>query len=51
MVEGEVYAVETFGSTGRGHVDDEGECSHYARVAEAGFKQIRYGMERVNVCI
>eukprot|EP00756_Hemistasia_phaeocysticola_P021598 Hpha_TRINITY_DN15783_c3_g8::TRINITY_DN15783_c3_g8_i2::g.38264::m.38264/K01265/map; methionyl aminopeptidase len=29
MEEGEVYAIETFGSTGRGHVNEEGECSHY----------------------
>merc|ERR1712107_479534 len=29
MEEGEVYAIETFGTTGRGHVYGEGECSHY----------------------
>lgn len=29
MVEGEVYAIETFGSTGKGIVRDEGEVSHY----------------------
>eukprot|EP00359_Climacostomum_virens_P009996 CAMPEP_0204908706 /NCGR_PEP_ID=MMETSP1397-20131031/7603_1 /ASSEMBLY_ACC=CAM_ASM_000891 /TAXON_ID=49980 /ORGANISM="Climacostomum Climacostomum virens, Strain Stock W-24" /LENGTH=368 /DNA_ID=CAMNT_0052078327 /DNA_START=1435 /DNA_END=2538 /DNA_ORIENTATION=+ len=29
MEEGEFYAIETFGSTGRGVVHDEGECSHY----------------------
>eukprot|EP01062_Namystynia_karyoxenos_P032337 TRINITY_DN2383_c0_g1_i4.p1 TRINITY_DN2383_c0_g1~~TRINITY_DN2383_c0_g1_i4.p1 ORF type:complete len:523 (+),score=190.87 TRINITY_DN2383_c0_g1_i4:226-1569(+) len=29
MEEGEVYAIETFGSTGKGHVYDDGECSHY----------------------
>eukprot|EP01053_Blabericola_migrator_P001461 Blabericola_migrator_1__1460@NODE_1385_length_4665_cov_90_290126_g927_i0_p1_GENE_NODE_1385_length_4665_cov_90_290126_g927_i0NODE_1385_length_4665_cov_90_290126_g927_i0_p1_ORF_typecomplete_len442_score97_89Peptidase_M24/PF00557_24/5_1e39_NODE_1385_length_4665_cov_90_290126_g927_i032454570 len=29
MEEGEVYAIETFASTGRGKVEDEGVCSHY----------------------
>jgi methionine aminopeptidase type II len=29
MEEGELYAIETFGSTGRGVVHDDGECSHY----------------------
>ena len=29
MEEGEVYAIETFGSTGKGFVRDDGECSHY----------------------
>lgn len=31
MVEGEVYAIETFGSTGRGSIREEGECSHYMK--------------------
>lgn len=30
MEEGETFAIETFGSTGRGFVLPEGECSHYA---------------------
>ena len=30
MEENEFFAIETFGSTGRGHVHEEGECSHYA---------------------
>lgn len=30
MEEGEAFAIETFGSTGRGYVLPEGECSHYA---------------------
>ena len=29
MEEGEMYAIETFGSTGKGQVHDNGECSHY----------------------
>jgi methionyl aminopeptidase len=31
MEEGELYAIETFGSTGRGFVIEDMECSHYAR--------------------
>ena len=29
MEEGEMYAIETFASTGKGSVHDDGECSHY----------------------
>lgn len=29
MEEGEIYAIETFGSTGNGYVREDGECSHY----------------------
>ena len=29
MEEGEVYAIETFASTGKGIVFDNGDCSHY----------------------
>ncbi|CAK7568578.1 MAG: Methionine aminopeptidase 2 [Sporothrix epigloea] len=35
MEEGEVFAIETFGSTGNGYVRDEGECSHYAKRSDA----------------
>lgn len=35
MEEGEYYAIETFGSTGRGRVIEEGECSHYAKIYDA----------------
>jgi methionyl aminopeptidase len=31
MEENEFYAIETFGSTGRGRVDDVGDCSHYMK--------------------
>lgn len=34
MEEGDYFALETFGSTGRGEVHDEGETSHYARAVE-----------------
>lgn len=35
MEEGETYAIETFGSTGKGYVRDDLECSHYAKVDNA----------------
>ncbi|EEP80723.1 hypothetical protein UREG_05565 [Uncinocarpus reesii 1704] len=35
MEEGETYAIETFGSTGKGYVRDDMEVSHYARVPDA----------------
>ncbi|EJD03829.1 peptidase M24A, methionine aminopeptidase [Fomitiporia mediterranea MF3/22] len=35
MEEGEYFAIETFGSTGRGHVVESGDCSHYARKVDA----------------
>jgi len=31
MEEGEIYAIETFGSTGRGYVLEDMECSHYMK--------------------
>jgi methionyl aminopeptidase len=31
MEENEFYAIETFGTTGKGIVNEDGECSHYAR--------------------
>jgi methionyl aminopeptidase len=31
MEENEFYAIETFGSTGRGRVDDAPDCSHYMK--------------------
>lgn len=34
MEEGEIYAIETFGSTGKGYVHEDGECSHYMREFE-----------------
>ncbi|EXJ77686.1 methionyl aminopeptidase [Capronia epimyces CBS 606.96] len=35
MEEGEIFAIETFGSTGRGYVVDDLEVSHYALHADA----------------
>lgn len=41
LEEGDLFAIETFGSTGRGYVDDGGECSHYAKNPESGFVPLR----------
>lgn len=41
MEEGETFAIETFGSTGKGVVFKEGECSHYARKAGTGHVPLR----------
>ena len=35
MEEGEIFAIETFGTTGRGHVVEDMECSHYAKTFDA----------------
>ncbi|RDA82657.1 hypothetical protein CP532_3199 [Ophiocordyceps camponoti-leonardi (nom. inval.)] len=41
MEEGDVFAIETFGSTGNGYVRDDGEVSHYARNGEAQHVDLR----------
>eukprot|EP01089_Gocevia_fonbrunei_P003495 TRINITY_DN1347_c0_g1_i1.p1 TRINITY_DN1347_c0_g1~~TRINITY_DN1347_c0_g1_i1.p1 ORF type:complete len:451 (-),score=113.81 TRINITY_DN1347_c0_g1_i1:61-1413(-) len=41
MEEGEFYAIETFGSTGKGKVREDLECSHYMKNVEAGHVQLR----------
>ena len=41
MEEGEYFAIETFGSTGRGHVVESGECSHYAKITNAPHAPLR----------
>ncbi|XP_059893796.1 methionine aminopeptidase 2-like [Gadus macrocephalus] len=41
MEEGEVYAIETFGSTGKGMVHDDMECSHYMKNFDVGHVPIR----------
>ncbi len=35
MQEGEFYAIETFGSTGKGYVHEDMECSHYMKRFDA----------------
>ncbi|XP_075906844.1 methionine aminopeptidase 2-like [Nelusetta ayraudi] len=41
MEEGETYAIETFGSTGKGAVHDDMECSHYMKNFNVGHVPIR----------
>lgn len=41
MEEGEFYAIETFGSTGKGMVHDDMETSHYMKNFDAGFVPLR----------
>ncbi|XP_069990254.1 methionine aminopeptidase 2 isoform X2 [Penaeus vannamei] len=41
MEENEVYAIETFGSTGRGYVHDDMETSHYMKNYDAGHVPLR----------
>ncbi|KAJ1366807.1 Methionine aminopeptidase 2 [Parelaphostrongylus tenuis] len=40
MEENEVYAIETFGSTGKGFVHDDMECSHYMKNFEMAEEHI-----------
>ena len=41
MEEGELFAIETFGSTGKGQVNEDGECSHFAAMRGASSMPIR----------
>ncbi|KAA1467880.1 peptidase M24A, methionine aminopeptidase [Dentipellis sp. KUC8613] len=41
MEEGEYFAIETFGSTGRGRVVESGDCSHYAKNVDAPHVPLR----------
>ncbi|VDK23846.1 unnamed protein product [Taenia asiatica] len=41
MEENEIYAIETFGSTGKGVVHDDMECSHYMKDFEVGHVPLR----------
>ncbi|KAL9960647.1 hypothetical protein ACROYT_G034131 [Oculina patagonica] len=41
MEEGEFFAIETFGSTGKGVVHDDMECSHYMKNFEVGHVPLR----------
>lgn len=41
MEEGELFAIETFGSTGKGRVFDAPDCSHYMRNWDVGEVPLR----------
>jgi methionyl aminopeptidase len=42
MEEGEFYAIETFGSTGKGYVNEDLECSHYMKNYDVGHVPLRF---------
>ena len=46
MEEGEIFAIETFGSTGKGYVRDDMETSHYAKRADAPNVALRVSSAR-----
>ncbi|MDP2437844.1 MAG: type II methionyl aminopeptidase [archaeon] len=41
MEEGELFAIETFGSTGKGYVNEDMECSHYMKNYDAPRANLR----------
>ena len=41
MEENEIYAIETFGSTGRGYVVEDMECSHYMKNYDVAYVKLR----------
>uniref|UniRef100_M4BUN6 Methionine aminopeptidase 2 n=1 Tax=Hyaloperonospora arabidopsidis (strain Emoy2) TaxID=559515 RepID=M4BUN6_HYAAE len=41
MEEGEIFAIETFNTTGRGYVVEDGECSHYAKAFDVPHVPLR----------
>ncbi|KAI0987482.1 hypothetical protein GJ496_007521, partial [Pomphorhynchus laevis] len=46
MEEGELYAIETFGSTGKGYVHNDIDVSHYSRNPDFGSAPIRVARAR-----
>ena len=46
MEEGEFYAIETFGSTGKGFVLEDYECSHYMKAFDAPHVPLRVARAR-----
>ncbi|KAI8066557.1 peptidase M24, structural domain-containing protein [Gongronella butleri] len=41
LEENDTFAIETFCSTGRGYVVEDGECSHYAKAHDAGYVPLK----------
>lgn len=48
LQENEFYAIETFGSTGKGVVHDDMDCSHYMKNFEAGHIPLRCGCDLIH---
>jgi len=57
LQEGEFFAIETFGSTGKGYVHDDMETSHYMKNFDIGNIPVRYAwkpdnyQQFINSCI
>ena len=51
MEEGEFYAIETFGSTGKGMVHDDVDCSHYMKNFDIGHVPIRINRAKGKLCL
>ncbi|KAJ1932257.1 Methionine aminopeptidase 2 [Kickxella alabastrina] len=49
MEEGELFAIETFGTTGKGTVFEKGICSHYSRTVDARRSQSASGNKLLSV--
>ena len=45
--EGEFYAIETFGSTGKGVVHDDMDTSHYMKNFEVGHVPLRFVINKL----
>lgn len=50
MEEGEIYAIETFGTTGRGYVVESGECSHFMKSFDERFVPLRIPRSKKLLC-
>ena len=51
MEEMEFYAIETFGSTGKGLVHDDMECSHYMKNFDVGHVPLRFSIFSFFFCL
>lgn len=48
MEENEFYAIETFGSTGRGYVRDDMDTSHYMKHYDTDYVPLRFLISNIN---
>eukprot|EP00483_Globobulimina_turgida_P000016 UN00016 len=48
MEENELFAIETFGTTGNGVVYDQGECSHFALIPNNNHKNHKINLHSIN---
>ena len=53
MEENEFYAIETFGSTGRGYVHDDMEVSHYMKnfdISHVPLRSVNWNLNAFHLC-